>query len=221
MRSGDRVLESLHMRVGVYGGSFDPVHIGHLIVAECCREQARLDRVLLVPAAEPPHKQGWRLAEAQHRLAMLALAVGGQREFAISTAELDRGGVSYTCDTLASLAAAHPADELLLILGPDALAQFPRWHKPQQIIDKVELLAVERMGLDDIGTVASDSALAGLLGQKRLAHLLETRIRCPAIGVRSTDLRAAVAQGQSIRYRTPRAVEAYIASHRLYTAPPA
>ena len=209
------------MRIGVYGGSFDPVHIGHLIVAECCREQARLDRVLLVPAAEPPHKQGWTLAEGQHRLAMLALAVGGQPAFTLSTAELDRGGVSYTCDTLAGLAADHPADELLLILGPDALAQLPRWHKPQQIVDQVRLLAVERMGLDDIGAIASDSALATLLGPKRLAHLLENRVRCPAIGVRSTDLRAAVAQGQSIRYRTPRAVEAYIAFHRLYAAPPA
>jgi len=213
-------MESLRMRIGVYGGSFDPVHIGHLIVAECCREQARLDRVLLVPAAEPPHKQGWPLAEGRHRLAMLALAVGGHSAFALSTAELDRGGVSYTCDTLASLAAAQPADEFLLILGPDALAQLPRWHNPQQIVDQVELLAVERLGLDDIGTIASDTALATLLGHKRLAHLLKTRVRCPAIGVRSTDLRAAVAQGKSIRYRTPRAVEAYIASHRLYAAPP-
>ena len=209
------------MRVGIYGGSFDPVHIGHLIVAECCREQARLDRVLLVPAAKPPHKQGWTLAEGQHRLAMLALAVGGQPAFALSTAELDRGGVSYTCDTLAGLAAAHPEDQLLLILGPDALAQLPRWHKPQEIVDRVGLLAVERIGLDDISTIASDTALATLLGPKRLTHLLENRVRCPAIGVRSTDLRAAVARGQSIRYRTPRAVEAYIASHRLYAGRPA
>jgi len=209
------------MRIGVYGGSFDPVHIGHLIVAECCREQARLDKVLFVPAAEPPHKQGWNLAEGRHRLEMLALAVGGHPGFALSSAELDRGGVSYTCDTLASLAAAHPADELLLILGPDALAQLPHWHQPEQIVERAGLLAVERTGLDDIDTIVTAPALAALLGPKRLKHLRETRVRCPAIGVRATDLRAAVAHGRSIRYRTPRAVEAYIAAHRLYAAKPA
>ena len=100
------------MRIGVYGGSFNPVHLGHLIAAECCREQARLDRVLFVPAATPPHKQGHMLADAAHRVAMLNLAVGGHDAFAVSTIEVDRGGVSYTVDTLAALAERHPHDTL-------------------------------------------------------------------------------------------------------------
>ena len=110
------------MRVGIYGGSFDPVHIGHLLVAESCREQARLDRVLFVPAATPPHKQGRQLAPGVDRLAMLILATGGHPAFEVLDAELDRRGISWTVDTLEALAAESPTDSLHLILGPDALA---------------------------------------------------------------------------------------------------
>lgn len=204
------------MRIGIFGGSFNPVHVGHLIAAECCREQARLDRVVFVPAATPPHKQGHALAEASHRVAMLQLAVGGHDAFEVSTAEIDRGGVSYTVDTLAALAADRPDDRLVLILGPDALAQFPTWREPRTIADRCELLAVERAGLDDIATLTRDAALADLLGRQRLEALVAARVTMPAIGIRASDLRAAIAAGRSIRYRTPRAVEAYIAAERLY-----
>ena len=204
------------MRIGIYGGSFNPVHLGHLIAAECCREQARLDRVLFMPAATPPHKQGQLLADAADRVAMLTLAVGGHEAFAVSTIEVDRGGVSYTVDTLAVLAERHPHDTLALLLGPDALAQFPTWREPQTIADRCELVAVERERLDDVAAIARDAGLADLLGQERLAALIAARVRMPAIGVRASDLRAAVAAGTSIRYRTPRAVEAFIMSHGLY-----
>jgi nicotinate-nucleotide adenylyltransferase len=204
------------MRIGIYGGSFNPVHLGHLIAAECCREQARLDRVLFMPAATPPHKQGQLLADAADRVAMLTLAVGGHEAFAVSTIEVDRGGVSYTVDTLAVLAERHPHDTLALLLGPDALAQFPTWREPRTIADRCELVAVERERLDDVAAIARDVGLADLLGQERLAALIAARVRMPAIGVRASDLRAAVASGTSIRYRTPRAVEAFIMSHGLY-----
>ena len=204
------------MRIGIYGGSFNPVHLGHLIAAECCREQARLDRVLFMPAATPPHKQGQLLADAADRVAMLTLAVGGHEAFAVSTIEVDRGGVSYTVDTLAVLAERHPHDTLALLLGPDALAQFPTWREPQTIADRCELVAVERERLDDVAAIARDAGLADLLGQERLAALIAARVRMPAIGVRASDLRAAVAAGTSIRYRTPRAVEAFVMSHGLY-----
>lgn len=204
------------MRIGIYGGSFNPVHLGHLIAAECCREQARLDRVLFMPAATPPHKQGQLLADAADRVAMLTLAVGGHEAFAVSTIEVDRGGVSYTVDTLAVLAERHPHDTLALVLGPDALAQLPTWREPQTIADRCELVAVERERLDDVAAIARDAGLADLLGQERLAALIASRVRMPAIGVRASDLRAAVAAGTSIRYRTPRAVEAFITSHGLY-----
>jgi nicotinate-nucleotide adenylyltransferase len=204
------------MRIGIYGGSFNPVHLGHLIAAECCREQAQLDRVLFMPAATPPHKQGQLLADAADRVAMLTLAVGGHEAFAVSTIEVDRGGVSYTVDTLAVLAERHPHDTLALLLGPDALAQFPTWREPRTIADRCELVAVERERLDDVAAIARDVGLADLLGQERLAALIAARVRMPAIGVRASDLRAAVASGTSIRYRTPRAVEAFIMSHGLY-----
>ena len=204
------------MRIGLYGGSFDPVHQGHLIVAECCREQARLDKVLFLPAAVPPHKQDRPLAEAAHRVEMLKLAIGGHPAFAVSTDEIDRGGVSYTVDTLARLEAAHPADELLLILGPDALADLPTWREPATILARAEIIAVEREGVDDISAIVATPKLAALLGPERAQRIVETRVTCPAIGIRASDLRAAIAAGRSIRYRTPRAVEQYIAAHGLY-----
>jgi nicotinate-nucleotide adenylyltransferase len=204
------------MRIGVYGGSFDPVHIGHLLLAECCREQAGLDRVLFVPAATQPHKQDRRLADPQHRIDMLRLATGGHPAFEVATLELDRGGVSYTVDTLAALKSAHPAAELCLLLGPDTLAALPTWLEPRRIAELATLVAVERESLDDLRAAATTAGLAELLGADRLATLLDRRVRMPAIGIRASDLRAAVAAGRSIRYRTPRAVEAFIAAHGLY-----
>jgi nicotinate-nucleotide adenylyltransferase len=209
-------MEKDRMRIGVYGGSFDPVHLGHLLLAECCREQAGLDRVLFVPAATQPHKQDRRLADPQHRIDMLRLATGGHPAFDVATLEIDRGGVSYTVDTLASLRAAHPDDELCLLLGPDALAGLPTWREPRRIADLATLVAVERETLDDLSAAAAAAGLSDLLGAERLATLLDRRVRMPAIGIRASDLRAAVAAGRSIRYRTPRAVEAFIATHGLY-----
>ena len=204
------------MRIGVFGGSFDPVHIGHLLAAECCREQAGLDRVLFVPAAIQPHKQDRQLASGQHRMEMLALATGGNDAFAVSGDELERGGVSYTVDTLQRLKARHPDDDLLLILGPDAFLSLPTWREPQRIIDLAEVLAVERESLDDLSDAATRGPLETLLGRERLDRVISKRVRLPAIGIRASDLRAAVAAGQSIRYRTPRAVECSIATHGLY-----
>lgn len=204
------------MRIGVYGGSFDPVHVGHLVVAECCREQAGLDRVVFMPAAVPPHKRDRLLATASHRVDMLRLATGGHDAFAVSTVEVDRGGVSYTADTLATLAATHPDHRLLLILGPDALADLPTWHAPDRVVAAAEILAVERIGIDDVPTLVREPRLAALLGAEGAARVAAARVRVPAIGIRSSDLRAAVAAGRSIRYRTPRAVELHIRSHGLY-----
>jgi len=164
----------------------------------------------------PPHKQDHELADAADRVAMLTLAIGGHDAFAVSTVELDRGGVSYTIDTLTALAERHPGDRFVLLLGPDSLAQLPTWRSPRTILDGWEVVAVERAGLDDVAAIVREPALAALLGPDRAAHLIESRVRMPAIGIRASDLRAAVAAGRSIRYRTPRAVEATIATHGLY-----
>ena len=204
------------MRIGIFGGSFDPVHQGHLVVAECCREQAGLDRVLFVPAATQPLKQDRALAAGHHRAEMLALAVGGNPGFTVSTLELDRGGVSYTVDTLSALREQHAGDELCLILGPDALASLPDWREPARILDLARVLAVERAGLDDVAMIVRAPRLAALLGPDRAKAIVADRITVPVIGIRASDLRPLVKAGRSIRYRTPRAVEQYIAAHGLY-----
>lgn len=204
------------MRIGIFGGSFDPVHQGHLVVAECCREQAGLDRVVFVPTAIQPFKQDHLSAAGHHRAEMLGLAVGGNPAFTVSTLELDRGGVSYTIDTLAAIRDKHPADELRLILGPDALAGLPDWREPARILEMARLIAVERNGLDDVAAIVQASRLAALLGPERARGIVSEKVVVPALGIRSSDLRALVARGKSIRYRTPRAVEQYIITNSLY-----
>lgn len=204
------------MRIGVFGGSFNPIHLGHLIAAECCREQRGLDRVLFVPAAIPPHKQADALAAPQQRLEMVGLAIGGHDAFAVSTLEIERGGVSYTVDTLAALAAAHPGAELHLILGPDSVRQLSTWREPARIATLARIAAVEREGIDDIAGAVEAAGLPALLGVDVAAAVVASRVRMPAIGIRGSDLRAAVAAGRSIRFRTPRAVERFIETHGLY-----
>lgn len=207
------------MRIGIFGGSFDPVHLGHLVVAECCREEAELDLVLFVPAAVPPHKTHVGRASGDHRLAMLELATGGNPSFAILDDEVKRGGVSWTVDTLERLAATRPADSLHLVLGPDSLAGLPGWRDPRRILELAEPLAVERDGVDDVASILRDPALASLLGDGRGRRVAARRVRCPAIGIRSTLVRERLATGRGIRYLTPAAVERYITVHRLYHAP--
>ncbi|NBW97825.1 MAG: nicotinate (nicotinamide) nucleotide adenylyltransferase [Planctomycetia bacterium] len=204
------------MKIGIFGGSFDPVHQGHLIVAECCREQACLDRVLFMPTAIQPFKQERQPASGHDRLEMLTLAVSGNPGFAVSSLEVDRGGVSYTVDTLTAMRAAHPDDDLRLILGPDALASLPEWREPARILELASILAVERDGVDDIAAITRAARLATLLGPDRVSRIVGTKIAVPPIGIRSTDLRASLLVGRSIRYRTPRAVERYIAAHGTY-----
>jgi len=207
------------VRLGVFGGSFDPVHLGHLLVAETCREVAKLDRVLFVPTARAPHKAAGPAATAPHRLAMLALAVAGNDGFAVSTLETDRGAVSYTVDTLAALRREHPAATLHLILGPDSLEQFPTWRDPEGILALARLLAVERVGLDDVAAICGRAGLDRLLGADGLRELIDGRVTLPAVGLRSTEIRALRAAGFGIRYRVPAAVERYIVTHDLYRGP--
>ncbi len=204
------------MRIGVFGGSFDPVHLGHLIAAECCREQAGLDRVLFVPAAVPPHKQDRQLSAAADRVEMLQLAVGGHDAFAVSTLESDRGGFSFTVDTLVHLRETHPVDEFFLLLGPDAIVEFPTWREPLRILDLATPLVMMREVIDNRSMIAGDARLVTLIGRERLTAIVSTAVQLPAIGIRASDLRAAVAAGRSIRFRTPRAVEAYVKAAGLY-----
>src|SRR5688500_6824825 len=126
------------MRVGVFGGTFDPVHLGHLIMAEQCREQAALDQVLFVPASVPPHKQRQILTSFIQRTEMLALAISGQPAFRIDELERDRPGPSYTVDTLTQLQERRPGDELCFIIGSDSLHDLAGWYQPVRILELAE-----------------------------------------------------------------------------------
>ncbi len=200
------------MRLGLYGGSFDPVHYGHLLLAECARERLRLDEVWLMPAAVPPHKQGRELAPAKHRLAMLDLALGGHEQIKSSRLEIERGGVSYTVDTLAAIHEQQPGVELFFLMGADSLNDLPTWREPGRICELATVAVVRRGGAPE----PDFGVLVPLVSSERLAAIRAAQVQMPLIELSSTDLRQRAAAGQSLRYRTPRAVEKYIETHGLY-----
>lgn len=193
------------LKVGVLGGTFDPVHLGHLILAEHAREELGLARVLWVPAGDPWRKRGHGVTPAADRMAMVRLAIGGQRAFAVSAVEVERPGPSYTAETLAALHTDEPEAELVLLLGQDALEDLPAWREPERILE-LATVAVARRGE---GEAAAEQALAGPPG--RLVWLT-----MPRIDISATELRRRAAAGLSLRYLVPDAVAAYIHQHRLY-----
>jgi nicotinate-nucleotide adenylyltransferase len=206
------------MRLGIFGGSFDPVHYGHLLLAECCREQLRLDEVWFLPAAIPPHKQSRELAPAAARVEMLELAAAGHAAFRVCRYEIDRGGVNYTADTLAHLKNEDPTRELFFLMGADSLHDLATWKDPARLCELATPIAV---GRGDVKPDARDldwSGLGGLVPPERLAAMHDLVVQMPRIELSSSDIRRRVAQGLSIRYRTPRAVEKYIETHGLYRA---
>ena len=196
------------MRIGVFGGTFDPVHQGHLILAEQCREQGRLDEVWFVPAARPPHKTAMELTPFAQRVEMLNLAIAGQPAFRVEELEKDRPGPSFTAVTLEELQRLHPAHRWFLALGGDALRDLPGWHAPERIVALAELLVMPRPG----AVVPPPEELRTLLGPAARAQVVEV----PLIGIASSDLRRRLAKGHSVRYLVPRGVEAYIHDKRLY-----
>ena len=189
---------------GVFGGSFNPPHVGHLVVAEACAQAAGLERVLWVPAATPPHKRGDRsLASAEARLRMVEAAVAGNPRFEVSDVEVARGDVSYTVDTLRGLARDH--DRLALLLGGDSLAGFPSWRAPEAIVRLARLVVYRRPGDGvDLG------ALPGGLGQA------VTVVDGPELAVSSTEVRARIAAGKTVRYLVPDGVRDIVATEGLY-----
>jgi len=200
------------MRLGVFGGTFDPVHFGHLLLAECCREQCRLDQVCFVPSAVPPHKQERTLTPAEIRIEMLELAIAGNESFSISRHEVDHGGVNYTVDTLRHFRTAHPAAEVFFLLGADMLLDLPHWRETAHVCELATLVVVRRTGLPE----PDFACLAGLASPERIACFRQHRVEMPPVGISATDIRRRRAAGLSIRYQTPRAVEKYIETQGLY-----
>jgi nicotinate-nucleotide adenylyltransferase len=200
------------MRLGIFGGSFDPVHLGHLILAETCREEAQLDQVWFVPAATPPHKSQAFLAPSAARLEMLKLAIGGHPHFVLSTLELDRGGVSYTVDTLTRIHQQHPEAKLYFLMGADSLVDLPGWREPRRICQLAIPLVVRRSG----SPPPDLEGLRAYVDPPRWAEIEASQVEAPLIQLSSTDLRRRIRERKSIRFRTPRAVEQYILAQQLY-----
>jgi nicotinate-nucleotide adenylyltransferase len=189
------------MKVGILGGSFDPIHFGHLRAAENAREALDLDLVLFVPAALPPHKAARDLAPAEDRLAMVRLAVASNGAFSPSELELRREGPSYTVDTVEALAQERPGDELFLVVGSDTLPEMGTWREPQRLFALCTVAVAPRPG------TAAASAPAGA----------RTRIvEGPELPVSATFVRERARAGRSVRYLVPDPVADYIEERRLY-----
>lgn len=199
------------MRIGIYGGTFDPVHQGHLILAESCREACELDEVWFVVAGAPPHKPSGR-TDASHRVEMVRLAIAGHPSFSVSDREIRRPGPHYSVDTLRAIRDERPDAELFFLIGGDSLADLPHWREPGQIVQLATVVVANRAGFD-----SPPPAIPSAPGDPPRPVQYVT---IPPIGIASSDLRRRVAEGRSIRYQVPAAVLAYIAAHRLYQPSP-
>lgn len=202
IRSSQEILSSARS-IGIFGGTFDPVHTAHLLLAESAREELALDALIFMPANIPPHKVNGRTITPAHcRLEMLRIAIESNPCFSLSTYEIDCKGVSYTVDTLRWLRAEHPAAELTLLIGGDAARDFGTWREPSEIARLARLAVLERPGIP--------------LPEEVLPGIGYRRVDAPLIEISSTEIRERVAAGRSIRYRTPEPVIDYINQHGLY-----
>jgi nicotinate-nucleotide adenylyltransferase len=206
MRGGEILSSDGTMRIGIYGGTFDPIHLGHLVLAEQCREQLELDEVWFVPAGDPPHKRPAPLASGRQRRDMVDFAISGHAHFLVSDIELERDGPSYTIETLTQLNQLHPGQEWWLLIGADSLKDFPTWKQPEDIVQLARVAAVNR-GDARPADAAEFTA--------RFGERLDV-VTMPGISISASDIRQRVAEGRSIRFLVPRAVEVYIQQQGLY-----
>lgn len=190
-------------RVGIFGGTFNPPHVAHLIIAESVREEFRFDRILWIPNNRSPLKERFELADAEDRLAMTRAATVGNDAFTISKIEIRRSGVSYTVDTVRTLQERHPNAAFHLIVGSDSLAQIDRWHEPKELLERVPFIVFRRPGSADV------SAPAGF--EDRIAFA-----DAPLLEISSTEIRRRIRSRRSIRYMVPQSVDEYVRSRDLY-----
>ncbi len=195
-------------RLGIMGGTFDPIHYGHLRVAELAREAFDLDQIVFVPNGRPAHKDNSTVSKAGSRLAMTELAVASNPHFACSRVEIDRAGPSYALDTVRGFRQLFPAMETLYwIIGADTVREIPTWHLAAQLVQECQFIAVTRPGFDhaNLQNPANDALPAYV-----------SFLAAPGLEISSTDLRNQVRAGRSIRYLVPEAVEDYLRRHALY-----
>ncbi len=195
-------------RIGVFGGTFDPPHLGHLILAESALAGFNLERVLFVLNGDPPHKKTQIITPVENRLAMLHAATEGNPRFEISRIEIDRPGPYYTFETLRLLHTQYAGAEMIFLMGADSLRDLPTWHKPEEILQHAAMGVMQRPGERVYLDVLLDR-LPELEGRVRV-------MEAPEIGIAARTLRRRVAQGESIRYQVTEPVRAYIDTHQLY-----
>lgn len=200
------------MRLGIFGGSFDPIHRGHLVLAESCRQQAQLNRVWFIPTAQQPFKPDGPRANADERLAMLELALADYPNFEISRIELERGGTSYTVDTLTTVAASQPTAELFLLMGADSLVDFPHWNNPTEICRLATPLVVNRAG----EPAPNFTPLTEIVSAESLAEIQANQVEMPPMEISSSEIRRLIATGGHWEEFVPVAVATFIREHRLY-----
>jgi len=199
----------LTSRIGVLGGTFDPVHYAHLAIAEHAREELALERVVFVPAGRTVHKDVNAVSQADHRAGMLALALAGNPSFELDRLEIERDGPSYTVDTLTELRARLPDRELFFILSAQALRELPAWREPLRILEMARLAVVPRLGYQLPDRPWLEAQFPGRADRFRV-------LSARALGHSASDIRARVAAGKSIRYLVPDTVDTYIRQHGLY-----
>jgi nicotinate-nucleotide adenylyltransferase len=194
--------------LGVFGGTFDPIHVAHLAVAEAARDALGLERVLFIPAGEPPHKRDRPITPAVHRLAMVEAAIADNPGFATSRIEIDRAGPSYSVETLAALSTGT-AQRLAFIVSAEAYADLPTWHQPERLLELATLVVAPRDGFPGADSASLGRAVPTIAA--RVVFLDGPRMRLSA-----SEIRARAAAGRSLRYLVPDAVAAYIGDHALY-----
>lgn len=200
-------------RLGLFGGTFDPPHFGHLVAAEEAAELLGLERILFLPAGQPPHKRGEPVSAVEDRVRMVELAIADNPRFQLSRADCDHPGPSYTADLLARLRAQlGPGPELYFLIGMDSLRDLTTWHAPERVLAQAVLVAVSRPGYPPV-------SLAELAEQLPSATERIKILRTPGVDISSTELRERTAAGRSLRYLVPEAVRAYILERGLYRRP--
>jgi nicotinate-nucleotide adenylyltransferase len=197
-------------RVGLFGGAFNPPHLGHLVCAQEVLVRLNLDRVILIPVGEAPHRTLQDDPGPEARFEMVELAVDGDSRLAASRVELDRPGLSYTAETLEAMNASEPDQDLTLILGGDQAAALPRWHRPERVLELADVAVVERVGF---GREEVSRSVSGLTGSDRVRF-----VEMPLLEISSSDIRRRVAEGEPIRYLVPDGVADLIGSRGLDTA---
>lgn len=198
------------MKIGLMGGTFNPIHLGHLFISEHIRMSANLDKVVFIPSGNPPHKNSKEVISAKHRYNMVLLAIDDNPYFEVSKIEIDRDGNSYTIDTIKELKSIHPEDEFYFIIGGDSLHELTKWKNAPELLKTITFIVIGRQGIEE------KRNLEKIEEYKKLYNASIHYLDAPLIEISSTRIRDNLKEGKSIKYMVDRKVEAYIKDHDLY-----